>query len=433
MPNVLRAMGRKALVVLICFVICASFLALCSNHRSPLGPVKLLIVAMLALRKHGSSNFGGLESIPNHDPTVLDVGFDGLALANSSHGQKVRQLDRRTNGKVSITGSHLAGATPLAFKGNSSSSLSWSQKGTTDVGLAGAETLANHRSPEPVALTHVSPKNYNGQPRSRLLYWGPEVDHPNAACSGFNHQAVSIVCALNEALATGRTFILPSHICISRLHRGLSQLQRAAGAQEGGAKSPKKQEGGVESMKRAKNNGTNVLEGEGSKGQGVNEAVGASSDSWAELESLIDVGCVNRFVPVILNTLTEVNAFLHQWESQSRGPHVGSCFNSTSSMLGLTNNKTHPLEGVIHQLEVPSKAEPSKGVTFSQRNDGEGLGSLDEKRKSSQSVCVNDGRVRSADMAPWNASELLIRTRPRGIHFPWFEVCKQGRFKERIW
>ena len=166
----------------------------------------------------------------------------------------------------------------------------------------------------------------------------------------------------------------------------------------------------------------------------MNRTVGASSHSWAELESLVDVGCVNRLVPVVLNTSMDVQGLLNQWEAQSRA-EIGSCFKTSSSELEPIRNKGHSnsIEGVLHQLENPSKSEAPVEITFPDEDKGGRVKFTDKKTKSSDSVCVIDGGVSFADVAPWSASELLVRTRPNNVHFPWFEVCKQGSYEKRLW
>ncbi|GAQ78916.1 hypothetical protein KFL_000210020 [Klebsormidium nitens] len=392
---------RKALVILCCFVLCTlSLLAFYSSYGSPFGHVNLLSGAKLALSKYGLDHFRDLAGIQSNAP-ILDVRREDHALVDSS--QDAQLINRWRSGKLSETGSHPE-ASSLAFNGNTSSSLSLMHNGTDTVpvvGSAAKETLTNNRSVKRAPLTHFPSGDSKAHLSPRFLYWGPEIDHPNAVCSGFNHQTVSLVCALNEALATNRTFILPSHMCISRRHRGLPQLGDEIEVQDGGRSS-------------------------------ATEAT--SSHSWAELESLIDVGCLNTLVPVVLNKSAEVRGFLHRWEAQS-ATDVGRCFNLSGSELRPTRNKekVSPIEGVLQELQVPSESEAPNKIVFPDENKGGGSKISDKKRHSSGSVCVIDGGVSFADVAPWNVSELLVRTRPSGVHFPWFKVCKQGSYEKRIW
>ena len=260
MPNPRRAMGpfsfRKALVVLSCFVLCTlSLLAFCSRFGFQSGHVNLLSEAKLALSKYGGDNFRGLIGNQSNAPKVMNVRPEGHSHVHSS--QEAQIGNRLKSGKLSEIRSHPE-ATPLAFIANSSSSLRLMQRGTEtfpDVGSAATETLNIDRFAKPATLTHVPTGKSEAQLSPRFLYWGPEIDHPNAVCSGFNHQTVSLVCALNEALATGRTFLLPSHICISRRHRGLPQFEEATRVQEWGAsssaESAKMQKGKEESLGKA--------------------------------------------------------------------------------------------------------------------------------------------------------------------------------------
>lgn len=436
MPKPRRAMTpfsfRRALVIFSGFVVCTlSLLALCSNHGSPLSPANLLIEAKLAMRKYGGNNLRSLTGIQNRAPAALVVQQKDLALAKRSAG---RTSETGEDGKGSE--SSKSGTETLLTKRNSSNGLSLMRRGAntiSETGSAGAKTVTYSRSAEPVTLTRIPSKYSKAHLSPRYLYWGPEIDHPNAICSGFNHQAVSLVCALTEALATGRTFILPSHICIRGRHRGLLQLEKATRGESFSAEATKMQEGGSKSLERKKDKSDDVREGERSERQSVNEAVGASSHSWAELESLIDVGCVNRLVPIVLNTSLEFHGLLKPWESQG-GTSVGRCFNLFSRELGLAENmrKTDPIDESLPQLKTLSK-EASNESGLPDSDIRRTLGVRDGKNDTSGTVCVIHGRVKSADMAPWNASKLLVRTRPKGIHFPWFKVCKQGSYKKGIW
>lgn len=56
---------------------------------------------------------------------------------------------------------------------------------------------------------------------TRYLYWGDKIDCPGkhcAACEGLGHQESSLRCALEEAMILKRTFVMPSRMCINRIH-----------------------------------------------------------------------------------------------------------------------------------------------------------------------------------------------------------------------
>eukprot|EP00252_Welwitschia_mirabilis_P007831 TRINITY_DN19551_c0_g1_i1.p1 TRINITY_DN19551_c0_g1~~TRINITY_DN19551_c0_g1_i1.p1 ORF type:complete len:413 (+),score=58.35 TRINITY_DN19551_c0_g1_i1:255-1493(+) len=55
----------------------------------------------------------------------------------------------------------------------------------------------------------------------RYLYWGNGIDCPGkhcSSCEGLGHQESSLRCALEEALFLQRTFVMPSYMCINRIH-----------------------------------------------------------------------------------------------------------------------------------------------------------------------------------------------------------------------
>lgn len=55
----------------------------------------------------------------------------------------------------------------------------------------------------------------------KYLYWGSRIDCPGKhcdSCEGLGHQESSLRCALEEALFLGRTFVMPSRLCINPIH-----------------------------------------------------------------------------------------------------------------------------------------------------------------------------------------------------------------------
>ncbi|KAL9154986.1 hypothetical protein ABFS82_10G152800 [Erythranthe guttata] len=57
--------------------------------------------------------------------------------------------------------------------------------------------------------------------QEKYLYWGGRIDCPGKhcdSCEGLGHQESSLRCALEEALFLGRTFIMPSRMCINPIH-----------------------------------------------------------------------------------------------------------------------------------------------------------------------------------------------------------------------
>eukprot|EP00256_Glycine_max_P064847 XP_025979442.1 uncharacterized protein LOC100796131 isoform X2 [Glycine max] len=69
--------------------------------------------------------------------------------------------------------------------------------------------------------TTVSKANLLQQPFEKYLYWGTRIDCPGKhcrSCEGLGHQESSLRCALEEALFLGRTFVMPSGMCINPIH-----------------------------------------------------------------------------------------------------------------------------------------------------------------------------------------------------------------------
>ncbi|XP_057873983.2 uncharacterized protein LOC131079962 isoform X3 [Cryptomeria japonica] len=71
-------------------------------------------------------------------------------------------------------------------------------------------------------ILHVSSSGLIASNRpSRYLYWGDKIDCPGKhceACEGLGHQESSLRCALEEAMLLKRTFVMPSRMCINRIH-----------------------------------------------------------------------------------------------------------------------------------------------------------------------------------------------------------------------
>ncbi|KAK6124809.1 hypothetical protein DH2020_041425 [Rehmannia glutinosa] len=65
-----------------------------------------------------------------------------------------------------------------------------------------------------------NPKNRHTL-HEKYLYWGSRIDCPGKhcdSCEGLGHQESSLRCALEEALFLGRTFVMPSRMCINPIH-----------------------------------------------------------------------------------------------------------------------------------------------------------------------------------------------------------------------
>ncbi|GFP95550.1 hypothetical protein PHJA_001699300 [Phtheirospermum japonicum] len=65
-----------------------------------------------------------------------------------------------------------------------------------------------------------NPKNRHTL-QDKYLYWGSRIDCPGKhcdSCEGLGHQESSLRCALEEALFLGRTFVMPSRMCINPIH-----------------------------------------------------------------------------------------------------------------------------------------------------------------------------------------------------------------------
>ncbi|KAH9330254.1 hypothetical protein KI387_002362, partial [Taxus chinensis] len=73
-----------------------------------------------------------------------------------------------------------------------------------------------------LGMVHVRPSGYSlSNEPTKYLYWGDRIDCPGkhcAACEGLGHQESSLRCALEEAMLLNRTFVMPSRMCINRIH-----------------------------------------------------------------------------------------------------------------------------------------------------------------------------------------------------------------------
>lgn len=74
--------------------------------------------------------------------------------------------------------------------------------------------------------------------QQHYLYWGYRIDCPGKhcdTCAGLGHQESSLRCALEEALVLGRTFVMPSQMCINQQHndKGLLHTSANSGKFEG--------------------------------------------------------------------------------------------------------------------------------------------------------------------------------------------------------
>lgn len=80
-------------------------------------------------------------------------------------------------------------------------------------------------------IIHSRPNGSSSEARfARYLYWGNRIDCPGKhceACEGLGHQESSLRCALEEAMFLHRTFVMPSHMCINRIHNDKGILHHA--------------------------------------------------------------------------------------------------------------------------------------------------------------------------------------------------------------
>ncbi|XP_047341233.1 uncharacterized protein LOC124944930 [Impatiens glandulifera] len=74
----------------------------------------------------------------------------------------------------------------------------------------------------------VYERPYNSS--EKYLYWGNRIDCPGkhcGSCEGLGHQESSLRCALEEAMFLGRTFVMPSRMCINPIHNKKGILHRS--------------------------------------------------------------------------------------------------------------------------------------------------------------------------------------------------------------
>ncbi|XP_047946121.1 uncharacterized protein LOC125192555 isoform X3 [Salvia hispanica] len=72
----------------------------------------------------------------------------------------------------------------------------------------------------PASIQNIVPPNRHTL-HDKYLYWGSRIDCPGKhcdSCEGLGHQESSLRCALEEALFLGRTFVMPSRLCINPIH-----------------------------------------------------------------------------------------------------------------------------------------------------------------------------------------------------------------------
>ncbi|KAL8489299.1 hypothetical protein ACS0TY_025273 [Phlomoides rotata] len=83
---------------------------------------------------------------------------------------------------------------------------------------------------------------YRHSLQQKYLYWGSRIDCPGKhcdTCAGLGHQESSLRCALEEALFLGRTFVMPSRLCINPIHnmKGILHHSGNTASEEGWAAS----------------------------------------------------------------------------------------------------------------------------------------------------------------------------------------------------
>ncbi|KAL3819690.1 hypothetical protein ACJIZ3_005595 [Penstemon smallii] len=75
-------------------------------------------------------------------------------------------------------------------------------------------------TPKRIQKVEIKPNNLHNM-HEKYLYWGNKIDCPGKhcdSCEGLGHQESSLRCALEEALFLGRTFVMPSRMCINPIH-----------------------------------------------------------------------------------------------------------------------------------------------------------------------------------------------------------------------
>lgn len=82
-------------------------------------------------------------------------------------------------------------------------------------------------------ITFLSLDLSSTQQHQQYLYWGYRIDCPGKhcdTCAGLGHQESSLRCALEEALVLGRTFVMPSEMCINQQHNDKGLLHSSTGS-----------------------------------------------------------------------------------------------------------------------------------------------------------------------------------------------------------
>ncbi|KAJ3683884.1 hypothetical protein LUZ60_014111 [Juncus effusus] len=67
----------------------------------------------------------------------------------------------------------------------------------------------------------ASPDSKLDDKERKFVYWGSRIDCPGKhcdSCAGLAHQESSLRCALEEALFLNRIFVMPSRMCLSKIH-----------------------------------------------------------------------------------------------------------------------------------------------------------------------------------------------------------------------
>ncbi|CAI9099574.1 OLC1v1036421C4 [Oldenlandia corymbosa var. corymbosa] len=75
-----------------------------------------------------------------------------------------------------------------------------------------------------------SKDNHRHKQPDKYLYWGDRIDCPGKhceSCAGLGHQESSLRCALEEAMFLGRTFVMPSRMCINPIHNNKGILHQS--------------------------------------------------------------------------------------------------------------------------------------------------------------------------------------------------------------
>ncbi|KAJ1297003.1 hypothetical protein BS78_01G345300 [Paspalum vaginatum] len=145
----------------------------------------------------------------------------------------------------------------------------------------------------------------------KYLYWGGRIDCPGkhcSSCAGLGHQESSLRCALEEALFLGRTFVMPSRMCLSSVHNTKGVLPRS----------------------------------------------GTSKQRWEEnscaMESLYDIDQISRTVPVILDNSKK----WHDMVSRSMKLEVGGVVRVTGvSRDELKQNPLYSTALIINRTASP--------------------------------------------------------------------------------